>query len=1417
MHNPKRSPMKMKCYFGKIAFGLFFLFGLSCELKSQSVCSTAVVLSGADTCLTKITSFKDVWFKFIAPNDSVKIKLDNNFDLTNGFTSMKLYSGSCASLTFVDSADLYATDLILFSPSLTSGSTYFIKASRNVSVSDTFELCVKFSVLSLQPCPCQSTPPDCDAICNGGFDTHTGNLNNWDQLALACPWHTAPQINGGFNNSTTSDLFAADANLPGVDVPANGVGNQNSRSNQASATRGYAGIICYSDLGAGIVPYREYLEVPLQYTLQAGQTYDLSFWISVACRSGWSVDDIGAFVTTGMAFQNGGNPITIPAGAPNILSVGNVTSTVWVQISGTITANGGEDYLVIGQFTNNANANPQPRSVCALVYSNHYAYYYIDDVSLKPHLEVNAGTDKTICKASSVTLTGSWTGSGSNPTWSVVGGGILCTNCSTVVVSPTTATQYVFSVTMSGGCVRTDTLTVNIFPPPNVNVIEPANPALCDYGPLNFSIAVSTGWSILWNSNATNSSGSTTTNYSATWTTNTFTQDGWVTVLVTDGNGCTAKDSVVIPHCCCNTIGTIPLTMQAINDNVDSLIAHYPGAVIVSGTNNTITSANLCINGVFTVNKNLTLQNVKVSMGPNARINVAPGFRLTLEGIGSSTLGQTVVQACDELWDGIYVNGPNTSTLLEVKNGTIIEDAKQAIVSVNGGNFQIIGGVGGPVKLNKNVIAVWVKPFSGTHPGKIRNSIISCDAPGQPGATAGITSLGSNCIAPYNAKSFAGVRIDSCTSVTIGDSLQYAYRNLFERLTYGVYASKSNVNVWNNEFRYIVGLIPTIGTGVYATNAGNSVARTLTVGKIGTRKAGNRFQQCNHGVGTNTRMNLFCENNRLDSCYFTGISAMNTTGLTIRINMDTLRNCTGINIRVLYAPFANVKIINNSINLTLPLQATNFGQTGIYVANAATIFTNLLIQNNSIRKMRNGIWVSRVKGAKIVDNGPIRFMPGQPQSVALPVTGIRIESCVNALVRNNTIRDSISPAASQYNINFGIYVENCINDTITKNHVRYMGSGIYLKGGDNPSLLACNWLDTCYYGFNFGWTTATPVPVSLNDQILYGSSQVITPTGNTWNGTVNASGDLVGQIVSVNGLGIYWYYDSYLPTVNMQPLSLNGNSPTPTSNTDQCSNFFASPTVTDAVKRQYMLDGICVNPRSYDTLAALFSENDRIIAYRILRDNPSWLSMGLAVDTAYQNFYTAASSTNLGVFADVEDALAGEYRDSANTMLQSITPGSTIETNRKLVLLVFLHSWAIDSFILTEGQIDTLMPIALQGGLSGGPAVYDARNMLGLEVHDSSNLRTMHQPLTIEPDRISKIFPNPANGQVTVQVEMAEGEFGTFELFDLSGRKVGSWDLQGGQTNHSLILSDLPTGTYIYRITINGVAKQTDRLVIVRE
>src|SRR5688572_1724431 len=100
--------------------------------------------------------------------------------------------------------------------------------------------------------------------------------------------------------------------------------------------------------------------------------------------------------------------------------------------------------------------------------------------------------------------------------------------------------------------------------------------------------------------------------------------------------------------------------------------------------------------------------------------------------------------------------------------------------------------------------------------------------------------------------------------------------------------------------------------------------------------------------------------------------------------------------------------------------------------------------------------------------------------------------------------------------------------------------------------------------------------------------------------------------------------------------------------------MLAPPAQTQEGIRNYSLAGICKTPRTYDTLSSQFLYHDQVFAYRMLRQNPSWKSLGTADDSYYSGFYTTQSSTNIGKFADVEDSITSGQVNGAITLLASI-------------------------------------------------------------------------------------------------------------------------------------------------------------------
>jgi len=78
----------------------------------------------------------------------------------------------------------------------------------------------------------------------------------------------------------------------------------------------------------------------------------------------------------------------------------------WVKISGKYNATGNEKYIVIGNMFDDNECGATYSSPLPFEDGNwlNCAYYYIDDISLKPLIPANAGRDTTICKGDSVQI-----------------------------------------------------------------------------------------------------------------------------------------------------------------------------------------------------------------------------------------------------------------------------------------------------------------------------------------------------------------------------------------------------------------------------------------------------------------------------------------------------------------------------------------------------------------------------------------------------------------------------------------------------------------------------------------------------------------------------------------------------------------------------------------------------------------------------------------------------------------------------------------------------------------------------------------------------------------------------------------------------------------------------------------------------
>lgn len=209
---------------------------------------------------------------------------------------------------------------------------------------------------------------------NNSFESFNSCPVSFSNMTDCVSWYAPTTGTSDYYNACTSG-----PNTP--DVPTNNFGFQNARTGVA-----YAGFIPYSSAA----DYREYVETPLTSPLVANVTYTVKFYVSLADIANRSLDRIGAYLSVGPVGPVGNYaPLSY---VPQIESPANVflNDTVnWMLISGTYTAAGGEDHIVIGNFHDDGSTSFQ-------LGPGNWAggcNYFVDDVSV----EVEQQVDQACC------------------------------------------------------------------------------------------------------------------------------------------------------------------------------------------------------------------------------------------------------------------------------------------------------------------------------------------------------------------------------------------------------------------------------------------------------------------------------------------------------------------------------------------------------------------------------------------------------------------------------------------------------------------------------------------------------------------------------------------------------------------------------------------------------------------------------------------------------------------------------------------------------------------------------------------------------------------------------------------------------------------------------------------------------------
>ena len=193
---------------------------------------------------------------------------------------------------------------------------------------------------------------------NGSFEDTLACPTFLSEISKAFPW---------FGATTGTPDYYNKCNVSGVGMPNNVMGYQQARTGEA-----YVGLYVLSTIN-----FREYLEIRLMNSLKENNKYCIEFYVSLANTSHFAANSIGMYVSQDSIYNNNSSVLSY---SPQISNFNDsiISDTLnWIKISGNYTASGGEKFIIIGNFNNDANTK-----IDTLTGNTYGAYYYIDDVSV---------------------------------------------------------------------------------------------------------------------------------------------------------------------------------------------------------------------------------------------------------------------------------------------------------------------------------------------------------------------------------------------------------------------------------------------------------------------------------------------------------------------------------------------------------------------------------------------------------------------------------------------------------------------------------------------------------------------------------------------------------------------------------------------------------------------------------------------------------------------------------------------------------------------------------------------------------------------------------------------------------------------------------------------------------------------------
>ena len=1250
-------------------------------------------------------------------------------------------------------------------------------------------------------------PKACNIVPNGNFEQYSALPTSFSQLHYTCGWQNA--------NAGTADYYHAGTQFgnPGLKVPCNIMGYEGDNQNGS----GYVGM---GDFNTS----KEMIFIYLTGPMESNANYQFSIDASLAESFSNRSFPLQVYFAENYMPYSGNGPIPITAPLQHFY-LGDVSSyNGWTNY--TINFTTGPEFqanaIVIGNLNGQAAQStgmplaPYPASCNYTNPANQtgYSYIYVDNVFLSIAAASTFTPPSPVCQNQTIILNnyvsipgGTFTGPGVTNN-----AGIWTFNASAAGIgNHTIVYSYISNV-----CNYTVAATIQVVP--DISLSATASPASINCQEQS-TLTASGANTYVWNpGNFTGNpyivSPMTTTTY---------------TVTGTNSVGCTATATVTVnisnpSSLCCN-----PATIF-IPDGETSANVSIPANSFVE------------VAGLFTINSNLTLSNCTLRMAPNAKIDILSGNTLTLLGCR--------LFSCTAMWQGIYSNPGANLITDQLSQRTLIEDAVNAVYSVNGGGYDLQG-----TTFNKNHTSIFCNLFNGTHPGIVRSCFFNCTATGS-------STPGSVLKAPYlNQVSRFGIMAENNSDITFG--VAGGTFNVFQNLQIGVHAIGSKVKLYHNSFQNIYAPsclttptgppCPVAGWGVWVKSS------ALTAGSADNSIHTNVFLSCFNGI--------LAEDNSIPAIIYNSFTNITNTCIYIRNNPgenggavvtdNTFNNFrTGIfyqNNDFLFCTILRnyMKAFNtfNGTAIFLQQNATHpvlikknvindlntSGAYGIRVQNAVQGSTLLRIEENTIRNIRHGIWVTNYPQAQVKNHNAnytsiASNLAGIFYPDAVPTAfsvGIKMENSPGANVFKNYVEKTITdPVIAHISKLYGISIDTDGNGTIVReNLLARLGTGMNFYGTPNAPLhTSCNnmyrnriglSLDNTYIG-DQGFPAGSPGNGFAQD--------------NQWSIPGSSSGGWLGASRVGSSPASTWHTRSnslpFFPnqTLQMSPTSAISSNLVPSA-PYTCSFGCPNPPCTYSGEVMKMM----VKGPPFDNLNPGLDFMVSYGAYRMIREDTIYTWIGEPHAPVFLNYIKIHSSTNIGRLYAFSEKLSNGDTLGAIAENNAVVPASIPEENQKKLNNIFYYAWAKGIFEFTSADSLTLYNIAIQHPHEGGMAVYDARVMLEMDEYDyagpggesnktggngTGEAGTGIAGTKSSNDPVGIFYPNPATSQVFYETGLEEKESGRVIITDLLGNEFNAQKLAAGFNQVSFDVSGLASGLYLYKVIINGTQVAADRFII---